>query len=77
MGMHSVPVSEAPDDYPGLVTVRVRNVFGTDTVYPDNPAAISFARIAGTKTIEQDTMRHIRDLGFVVKCLTGDLPRGF
>jgi hypothetical protein len=59
------------------VQVRVKSVFGTDTVYPANAAAITFAEIAGTKTLTAATMRGIRALGYAVEVLTGNLPAGF
>jgi hypothetical protein len=59
------------------VQVRVKNVFGTDTVYPANAAAITFAEIAGTKTLTWNTVRAIRALGCEIEVLTGELPAGY
>jgi hypothetical protein len=59
------------------VQVRVKNVFGTDTVYPANAAAITFAQIAGTKTLTLATVRGIQALGCEIQVLTGELPAGW
>ena len=59
------------------VQVRVKSVYGEDKVYPANMAAITFAEIAGTKTLTAHTMQRIRALGFTVEVLTGTLPAGF
>jgi hypothetical protein len=50
-----------------IVQVRVKNVYGTDTVYPANEAAELFAQIAGTKTLTPQTMHLIRRLGYTVE----------
>lgn len=50
-----------------LVVVRVERVYGTEKVYPVNPAAHAIAQIAGTKTLRREDLAIARDvLGFQI-----------
>ena len=49
------------------IRVVVKNVYGTDKVYPFCMKARNFAEIAGTKTLTRDTLRLVRLLGYQVK----------
>jgi hypothetical protein len=49
------------------IQVEVKNVYGTQVVYPICPAAVWFARIAGTKTLTLDTLNCIKALGYAVE----------
>lgn len=49
------------------ITVEFKDVYGVRTCYPVCEAARTFARIAGTKTLTADTLRHVKDLGFTVR----------
>ena len=49
------------------IRVVVKNVYGTDKVYPYCMKARNFAEIAGTKTLTRDTLRLVRLLGYQVK----------
>ena len=49
------------------IRVVVKNVYGTDKVYPFCMKARNFAEIAGTKTLTSDTLRLVRLLGYQVK----------
>lgn len=59
------------------VQVRVKNVHGNDLIYPANLTAITFAEIAGIKTLTAATVRGIRALGYTIDVLSGDLPAGW
>jgi hypothetical protein len=49
------------------IKISVKNVYGVDTVYPACPAAVIFARIAGTKTLTHDTLCAIEALGYNIE----------
>ena len=49
------------------IQVEVKNVYGNQVVYPICPAAVWFARIAGTKTLTLDTLNCIKALGYTVE----------
>ena len=57
-----------------LITVEVRSVYGRDTIYPVCDAAQHFADIAGTTTITPEALRHIRALGYEVRCGRQRIP---
>lgn len=44
--------------------VEIREVYGNKTIYPVNDTALYLARIAGTKTLTEPTIRHAKGLGF-------------
>lgn len=48
------------------ITVRVRSIYGIETVYPACPAAELFAKIAGTKTLTPHALRDIAALGYQI-----------
>lgn len=50
------------------IRVTVRSVYGKPAIYPACPAAETFARIAGSKTLTQETVRAIKSLGIAVIC---------
>lgn len=47
--------------------IEVRNVYGNETLYPANPAAATFAKIAGTKTLKSETLKLAKSLGYTVQ----------
>ena len=49
------------------IRVVVKNVYGTDKVYPYCMKARNFADIAGTKTMTRDTLRLVQLLGYQVR----------
>ena len=49
------------------IRVVVKNVYGTDKVYPFCMKARNFAEIAGTKTLTRDTLRLVQLLGYQVR----------
>ena len=53
--------------YENEIRVVVKNVYGTDKVYPFCMKARNFAEIAGTKTLTRDTLRLVQLLGYQVR----------
>ena len=49
------------------IRVVVKNVYGTDKVYPYCTKARHFADIAGTKTLTRDTLRLVKLLGYQLR----------
>jgi hypothetical protein len=49
------------------IRVVVKNVYGTDKVYPYCMKARHFADIAGTKTLTRDTLRLVQLLGYQLR----------
>lgn len=49
------------------ITVKIRNNYGVDHVYPVCPKAQDFAEIAGTKTLTPYVLRLIKSLGFEIR----------
>ena len=54
-------------DFENEIRVVVKNVYGTDKVYPFCMKARNFAEIAGTKTLTRDTLRLVTLLGYQVR----------
>lgn len=48
------------------IIVKIKNVYGTDTIYPVCAYAEEFAKLAGTKTLTKAAIASIRALGFKV-----------
>ena len=44
--------------------VRIKNVYGTDTIYPANGQAEFIAELAGTRTLTAQAIRIAKTLGF-------------
>ena len=53
--------------YENEIRVVVKNVYGTDKVYPFCMKARHFSDIAGTKTLTRDTLRLVQLLGYQVR----------
>lgn len=49
-----------------IVTVEIRNVYGTDKVYPAGPTARLFCELTGTRTLTEAHLTTIRELGYRV-----------
>jgi hypothetical protein len=47
-----------------VIEVRVKDVYGNQMIYPVCDAAKVFAAIAGTKTLTQQTLLLIKQLGY-------------
>lgn len=57
------------------IQVTIKNVYGTEKVYPHCEKAKCFARIAGTETLTMRVLKEIGALGFYVE--TVHVPRGW
>jgi hypothetical protein len=44
--------------------VEIREIYGNRTIYPVNDTALYLARIAGTKTLTEQTIKHAKAMGF-------------
>lgn len=49
------------------ITAELKSVYGQLKVYPVCAAAMTFAEIAGTKTLCQSTLRQIKRLGYEIQ----------
>jgi hypothetical protein len=49
------------------VQITIKSVYGRETIYPVCKLAQGFARIAGTKTLTEDTVRTIVGMGFQIE----------
>ena len=49
------------------ITVKIKNNYGVDYVYPVCPKAQDFAEIAGTKTLTPYVLKLIKSLGFEIE----------
>ena len=56
------------------ITVKIKTVYGLETVYPVCPAAKLFTQIAGTKTMTRNTLRDIKTLGYSIAVEQESLP---
>jgi hypothetical protein len=48
------------------ITVKIKNVFGHERIYPVCPQAKLFARLAGHKTLTRDTIDLIKKMGYSI-----------
>ena len=48
------------------IIVKITQNYGTEVIYPVCQAAFLFARIAGTKTLTNETIAKIKALGYTV-----------
>lgn len=49
------------------ITVKIRDVYGKEAVYPACPKAEAFARIANAKTLTERVLAEIRALGYEIE----------
>jgi len=59
------------------ITVRVREVYGKELVYPADDAAAVFAALIGAKTFNRTQLALIRSLSYTVHVAAGQLPEGW
>ena len=52
------------------ITVKIRNVYGEERVYPVCEKAKIFARLAGTKTLTDHAIGLIKSLGYTIEVET-------
>tara|TARA_R110000803_G_scaffold204493_1_gene270585 strand:- start:1671 stop:1847 length:177 start_codon:yes stop_codon:yes gene_type:complete len=48
------------------ITVKIKNNFGNEAIYPACEYSRLFAEIAGTKTLTRETIEKIKSLGYLV-----------
>ena len=48
------------------ITVQIKNVYGTETIYPVCEKAKLFAALAGTKTLTLQAIAQIKLLGYSI-----------
>lgn len=53
--------------------VTIRNVYGSERIYPANEAAYTFAKIAGTVTLSRETIALVKRLGFTIEVLPEEI----
>ena len=56
-----------------IIKVRIKNVFGTDRVYPACENAFAFTQITETKTLTPAAIEVIKALGYKVEVKTQSL----
>lgn len=44
--------------------VEIKQVYGNELIYPVNDVAQKLANLAGTKTLQRDTIKIAKELGF-------------
>lgn len=49
------------------ITVKVKNIYGQDLIYPADDNAQRFAQLTGKKTFTKYDLRLIKELGYEVK----------
>jgi hypothetical protein len=49
------------------ITVKLKAVYGKETIYPVCEGAKIFAKIAGTTTLTKSTIEHIKELGYSIE----------
>jgi hypothetical protein len=52
---------------PNTILVTIKSVYGNDHIYPACPRAHKFADIAGTKTLTNNVINMIKQLGYDVQ----------
>jgi len=62
----SVARDTHPDDFVDCkeIIVRVTNIYGNKTIYPDCPTSHKFANLLGQKTLTRNNLDHIEKLGY-------------
>ena len=56
------------------ITVRIKTIYGIETVYPSCEQSKLFARIANTKTLTSHALRDIKALGYQIE-VEHDVPK--
>ena len=50
-----------------VLLVTIKNVYGTEMIYPANDAAHIFANIARQKTLSRETLKLAQGLGYKIE----------
>ena len=51
------------------IKVSIKNVYGSDLIYPGCDNAKEFAKLTGTKTLSQSAIESIKRLGYAVEVI--------
>lgn len=51
------------------IKVQIKNIYGTETVYPACPLAVKFTHLTGTKTLTADKLRVIQQMGVEIEVI--------
>lgn len=49
------------------IAIRIRNVYGNETIYPACTISQKFAELLGQKTLTRNNLRKIVEMGFAVE----------
>jgi len=52
-----------------VIKVTVKNVYGVNKIYPACSNSKAFADIAGTKTLTEEVIAHIKSIGFDIEVI--------
>ena len=55
------------------ITVEIKNVYGTDKVYPICEQAKLLTRLTGNKTMTDSAIKTIKELGYTIEVKTKEL----
>lgn len=50
-----------------VLQIKIKNVYGTEKIYPVNDNAHIFARIAGTTQLTESTLVNAKKLGYTIE----------
>lgn len=56
-----------------VIQVRVKHVYGKETIYPVCPHAMTFAAMVEQKTLTRENIAYIKKLGFLVELVPTDI----
>lgn len=49
------------------ILVQIRNVYGTEKIYPVSIEALTFAKMLGQTTLTRENIEYIKALGYTVE----------
>tara|TARA_R110000751_G_scaffold288014_1_gene392977 strand:- start:55 stop:228 length:174 start_codon:yes stop_codon:yes gene_type:complete len=55
------------------IKVSIKNVYGSDLIYPECDNAEEFTKLTGTKTLSQSAIESIKRLGYAVEVMAQTL----
>ena len=56
-----------------MITVKIRNVYGNERIYPVCEKAQLFARMVGAQTLTREVLAKIKELGYSVEVQAQEL----
>lgn len=51
------------------IQVKIKNIYGKETIYPVCKDAILFTKLVGQKTLTQREINSIKELGYVIEVI--------